>query len=443
MYKIVLLLFLGSFLIACDSDADEGKFVVGSNYLSLNNKVVQIDTTTVMMSTITFDSLVTSGQDRILVGNYNDPIFGVLKSEAYFQLSNTSSSYSIGSASTSDTENSNYVFDSIAVVLKYDDYFYGDTTKVQTFDVHRITQKVKPNTDDSSFYNSSKLSYDATSLGSYSYKPRPTEKDSIHVRLSDAFGSALFLRLKNNEITNFDEFTEYLKGIVIVPNVSNSSSVIGFDLSSEVRLYYSKYQSGEEESIVKSFTVADATKQFNAISLDKTGTLIQNLPASSSKLVSTLSGNKGFIQSGSGLACRLDFPNIKELNYVSDQGTIVDAVLTIKAVNNSYSDTYALPESLQVYEVDHLNRLIGALTDSEGNELLANLNKSKDELNENVQYTLSIGSFLQKEMLKESSSRSSLILTIPNYNKEVSRVVLGDQNLASNKMELKIYYLTY
>ena len=292
------MLFFGLTIVSCGTDTDTGEFVVGSDYLAVNNKVILIDTLTVEMSTINFDSLVTSNKSRVLVGNYDDPLFGKVKSNSYFQLA--SDSYSL--ISSTDTEAANYVFDSISMILKYDNYYYGDTTKVQTFDIHRLTQKVKPNTDDDSFYNNSALSYSSESLGTISYKPRPLEKDSINIKMDAAFGEALFQKLKKREITDFDSFREYLNGLVLIPTTTNSSSVIGFNLSSKVRLYYSKYQGDAEDSFIKDFTITDANKQFNAISLDKSGTLIQNLPASNSNLSSLLTNNQGYIQSGTGVA---------------------------------------------------------------------------------------------------------------------------------------------
>ena len=331
------MLFFAVTLLSCGTDTDAGEFVVGSDYLALNNKVVLIDTVTVDMSTINFDSLVTSSQNRILIGNYDDPIFGKVKSNSYFQLA--AGSYTLNNG-TSDTETTNYVFDSIAMILKYDNYYYGDTTKVQTFDIHRLAQKVKPNIDDNNFYNNSALNYSEESIGTISYKPRPTERDSITIKMSDAFGSAIFQKIKKREITDFDSFSEYLKGLVLVPAASNSSSVIGFHIStSKVRLYYSKYQADTEETpYIIDFTITDATKQFNSISLDKTGTLLQNLPLSDSKLSSSLMNKQSFIQSGTGVACRVDFPNIKELRYISEKGAIVDAQLIFKPVSNSYSE---------------------------------------------------------------------------------------------------------
>lgn len=438
------MLFFALTILSCGTDTDAGEFVVGSDYLALNNKVILIDTVTVDMATINFDSLVTSNQSRILIGNYDDPIYGKVKSNSYFQLS--SNSYTLNS-SGSDTDAPNYVFDSISMILKYDNYYYGDTTKVQTFDIHRLTQKVKPNTDNDnvSFYNNSTLSYSDEVLGTISYKPRPTEKDSINIKMSDEFGAALFQKLKKREITGLDSFTEYLKGLVLVPSTGNSSSVIGFNVTtSKVRMYYSKYQADTEETpYILDFLISDAAKQFNSISLDKTGTLIQNLPVSSSKLSSLLTNNEGFIQSGTGVACRIDFPNIKQLSYISEKGAIVDAELILKPVNNTYSKEYPLADSLKVYVADNLNRISAPLVNSAETTVYGILNKKSDEFNENVGYTISVGSFLQKEMLKQSDSRSSLILTLPGISKAVNRIVLGDQKHLNNKIQLKIYYISY
>jgi hypothetical protein len=436
------MLFFAVTILSCGTDSDAGEFVVGSDYLAVNNKVILIDTVTVEMSTINFDSLVTSSQNRILIGNYDDPIFGKVKSDSYFQLA--SPSYTLNS-SGSDTEGTNYVFDSISMILKYDNYYYGDTTKVQTFDIHRLIQKVKPNTEDNSFYNNSALSYSDESLGTISYKPRPIEKDSINIKMSDAFGADLFQKLKKREITNFDSFSEYLKGLVLVPSTSNSSSVTGFHVStSKVRLYYSKYQADTEETpFIMDFTIFDVTKQFNSISLDKTGTVLQNLPVSTSKLSSMLASQQGFIQSGTGVACRIDFPNIKQLKYISDKGAIVDAELILKPVNNTYSEKYPLADSLKVYVADNLNRISASLVNSAGATVYGKLNKKTDEFNENVGYTIPVGGFLQKEMLKQTDSKSSLILTLPGISKMVNRVVLGDQKHLNNKIQLKIYYISY
>jgi len=441
MNKFILMLFFAFAIFSCGTDTDAGEFVVGADYLAVNNKVILIDTVTVDMSTINFDSLVTSSQSRILIGNYEDPIFGKVKSDSYFQLG--AKSYSLLSGG-SDTEAVNYVFDSISMILKYNNYYYGDTTQVQKIDIHRVLQKIKPNTDDDSFYNNSVLNYSPESLGSISYKPRPTEKDSINIKIDPVFGSEIFQKIKKREITDFTSFTEYFKGIVLVSSTASSSSVIGFHTStSVVRMYYSKYQSQEEKSYYIDFVISESSKQFNSVSSDKTGTLLQNLPASNSKLSSILTGRQGFIQSGTGVACRIDFPNIKQLKYISDKGAIVDAQLILKPVNNSYSEKYPLADSIQVYVADNLNRISSSLVNSAGVNVYGILNKKSDEFNENIGYTFAVGNFLQKEMLKTADAKSSLVLTLPGISKTVNRIVLGDQKHVNNKIQLKIYYISY
>jgi len=440
MYKFLILIFLGLLIVSCDSDADAGEFVVGADYLAVKNKVISIDTVSIDVSTIKLDSLVTSSESRILVGNYDDPLFGKVKSDSYFQVStNTFNLYS----QNSDTDATGYVFDSIAMILRYDKYYYADTTKVQTLNIYRVLNKFKPNVNDDSFYNNSSLNYNDTSLGTITYRPKPIGRDSINIKLKSEFGLELFNKFKNNEMTNSTEFTEYLKGFVVTSSVNTSGSVIGFNLSSVLRLYYSKGTGDTEDSYKKNFTILDVSKQFNAISSDRAGTLIQDLPLSKMNLSSLYTGNKGFIQSGTGIVCRVDFPYIKQLKYLSDKGAIVDAKLIMKPVKNSYSEMFPLPEKLSVYVVDKLNRIKATLTDSNSENLVAVLNNGNDEFDENVRYELSLGLFLQKEMLKQSDSKYGLLFTLPILSKVVDRVVLGDQNNKENKIQLKIYYITY
>lgn len=440
MYKFLILMFFGLLMFSCDSDVDAGEFVVGADYLAIKNKVISIDTVTINVSTIKLDSLVTSSESRILVGNYDDPLFGKVKADSYFQVS--TSSFNLYSEN-SDTDATGYVFDSIAMILRYDDYYYADTTKVQTLNIHRVTKKFKPNVDDDSFYNNSALDYNSASLGTITYKPKPIGKDSINIKLDNEFGLELFNKFKNNEISTTSEFTDYLKGFVLKSDSNTSGSVIGFNLSSVLRLYYSKGKGDTEDFYEKEFTISDVAKQFNSVSSDRAGTLIQDLPLSKINLSSSYTGNKGFIQSGTGIVCRVDFPNIKQLKYLSDKGAIVDAKLIMKPAKNSYSKMFPLPEKLSVYVVDRLNRIKTTLTDSSGESLVATLNNENDEFDESVSYQLSLGAFLQKEILKESDSESGLVFTLPILSKVVDRVVLGDQTNNESEMKLQIYYITY
>ena len=277
-------------------------------------------------------------------------------------------------------------------------------------------------------------------MGSATFLPRPVSKDSLNVRLNNDFGTELYQKLKTNQITNYSEFTDYFKGIAITSEAS--ASVVGFSTDVVIRLYYSKLQDQEAESSYKDFTILTSVRQFNHIALDRSGTVLQNLPGSDSAILSAQTNNSAYIQSGTGIACRIDFPNLKSLRTIAKKGTIVDAELLMKPVRNSYSKAYPLKDSLVVYESDKLNRISTTLADANGVQLYGTLNMTSDEFNENIAYSVKIGQFLQQQLFSDQAT-SSLIFTLPNLSKGVDRILLGDQSKTENKLKLKIYYLSY
>ncbi len=442
MYKAIIISAFVALMASCTSDFNNEKYVVGEDYIENMDGVILVDTLTVEVSTVSLDSLITSSQERILVGNYTDPIFGKLKSESYFEL--TANNYRL-KTSTSDTDYTNFVYDSIAVILRHDNYYYGDTLQNQILSVHRLSEKVLYDDEATSFYNTSTLDYESGSLGTITYKPEPNRKDSIYIPISDAYGQELFQKLKTQEISTKDEFINKFNGLMIKSIGENSSSVIGFSASksSVLRLYYSDNEETNEESLYKDFYISDPARQFNSVSLDRNGTIIQNLQSGSSFQPSGLTGNQSFIQAGSGIVCRLDFPSIKRLYDLSENGTIVDAQLLLRPVKNSNSNVYPLKDSLSVYVADQYNRISNVLYDYNGTQAYALLNQEIDEFHENIGYSISIAGFLNTELTKQSNTRSTLLFSLPSASKSVDRLVIGDQNNSENKIKLKIYYLSY
>lgn len=442
MNKAIILILLITIFTSCTSDFTADKYVVGEEYLQNQNGVIMVDTMTVNVSTVNLDSLITNSQERILVGNYSDPIFGKLKAQSYLEL--IASNYKLN---TSSTDYTNYVYDSIAVILRYDNYHYGDTLQNQTISIHKLTEKVKYNGEETAFYNTSTLNYDTQSIGTITYKPQPNKKDSIYVPLSDALGLELFQKLKTQDVANESDFINYFKGLTIKSIGENSSSVIGFSVGSSagsvLRLYYSDNDETDEQSLYKDFYVGYTEKQFNNISLDRTATTIENLASGTASYSSNLTENQAYVQSGSGIVLRLDFPNIKQLYNISGLGTIVDAQLLLRPIKNTFSQPYGLRDSLSVFVANRYNVISDVLYDYNGSQVYALLNGNSDEFHENMGYSISIGGFLNSELTKESDNKSSLLFSFPNSSKTVDRVVFGDQKNAENKLQLKIYYLTY
>ncbi len=79
---IVILSLL--FLVKCNDKPDE--LTLGEEYIESGTNLNLIDTFSVSLSTVIIDTIVTSGTDRMLVGNFNDNIFGKISSKSYFQI---------------------------------------------------------------------------------------------------------------------------------------------------------------------------------------------------------------------------------------------------------------------------------------------------------------------------------------------------------------------
>lgn len=134
-------------LLSCNDPNDHApEFNVGNSFTNSQLRVIEIDTLTLETSTMKFDSLVTSSGNRILIGAYQDPEFGLVRCASFFEL--LPNSFNI---------NSEAIYDSIAMYMKYDKYYYNDTLQLNEIHVKRVIEKIKPY--DKVFYNTSSLAF--------------------------------------------------------------------------------------------------------------------------------------------------------------------------------------------------------------------------------------------------------------------------------------------
>jgi len=129
-----LCLILFGFLFSC-AFSDKSEFQIGENFVDSPSRIVLIDTMKLYTSTVMADSFATNTASRILIGGWNSSNTGKVSCTSYFELA--AGSYSF--------EASNVVYDSIVFVMKYDKYYVGDTTKMMTVDIRRISQTMRIN----------------------------------------------------------------------------------------------------------------------------------------------------------------------------------------------------------------------------------------------------------------------------------------------------------
>ncbi|MRX64501.1 DUF4270 family protein [Maribacter luteus] len=413
--------------VSCSDDMlNDSDFVVSETFTESNIRVLQIDTLTTRLSTMKFDSIITSQGSRMLVGKYNDPIFGNMKSSSFIEM--VPSSYSI---------DEDAVYDSIVFILRYDNYYYNDTLVQNTVHIKPLIEELQP-ADDSDFYNSSIIGFDEEDLGSLTFVPRPLEKDSLAVRLSDAFGSELFDKLQDQTLTDYDEFVNYFHGLTIRPDDSINGTILGFSLSSDMRLYYSISGETDVEEYYTDFTINTSSSPipfFNQISADGPNEYLSVLTDNEVNLYSEDSEDQSFVQSGMGVTTRIEFPYLKSVGDIEGQGTLLGATLRIKPKESSYNDNLILRDTLSVYVVDQNNDLLGDLG------LYAILNKNNEEFND-IYYEVSLSSYLEDLLETDEESSDALILLPSNYNSTLDRFVL-DADYENEGTQLELIYAIY
>ncbi len=429
-------------LLSCSED-DNQQYTVGNDFVDPTTTIISTDTLTIKAETFKLDSIVTSGSNRILLGNISDDNFGQLTAQSFFQLQNDYFSIE-----------DNTQYDSIGLILRYDNYYFGDTTKIQTYNVYRILETVT--SDDDNFYNTSTLdnssnpNYNYTALGKVSFYPKPnTENDSIYIPLSDELGLDIFNKLRDNEIDSNNDFLDYFKGITIIPDTLVNSHVLGFKFlsssgssasNSSMRLYYTNKSDNDNEdydSLIE-FYVSSTTKQFNRITSTLDNTNLNTLNNDEATISSIETDHKIYAQGGNGISARIEFTSLKNLNLIPDDTTILDAELTFKPDN-----TYEFKDSLEVYIVDHKNRLLSLLTDINSNQAYAVLKNKDDEFNQNSYYSVDATGFVENILNATYEDDYALVIQFIDYNKTVDKVAIKHTTEDDSEIQLSVKYLKY
>ena len=168
---------------------------VDIRYVSVYNgdnatNVVAVDTFAVQVSSVFLDSFQTSGAAAQLLGRYIDPFFGTITSQSYSD---------IGTPSPLPVINNYSIYDSIVLIERINRTFYGDTTKVQGFQVSQLTQTMDFPQNQRAFYNNNSIPYNPTVLGSAYVQINPTagltsqrRGDSVFITMPNSMGEELF-----------------------------------------------------------------------------------------------------------------------------------------------------------------------------------------------------------------------------------------------------------
>jgi hypothetical protein len=413
------------------------------------------DTSSVVLSTLATDSMMTGSASRQLVGRFTDPYFGKMHATSFIQVG-----ISDGRAITVPDA---AVYDSLALTLRYDGYYYGDTTKVMNVTVHRHLSDMM---EKSVYYNGDETPYEAAPIGRKRFYPNPrpgvsavgtaTGRADLHIKLSDALGKQIFDLAKAGKLTNNTDFVNLLKGLTILPATSDNSAVVGFHTSStSLKLYH--HTPDAVEGVDKDSVSVALVGVYNNTGGNRKGTILEKLPNTyRSVLPSAQAGNMAFVQAGTGIMTRVDLPSIRQFAYQQNYTFVNSARLVMEPVRNSFNSAYYLPQ-LYVYLCDRNNDYLVSggqplpLTDLAGTPVVARL--ENDFINDRSYYLIDVTQFARNIVQSESEQTYGLLLrtsaaSISNniydvnteFSKSFNRVVFGDQANANARLKLEVKY---
>jgi hypothetical protein len=423
MRLIFLAALINILICSCESESPE----IGSDFFSDGAlDFSYIDTATIKLSTIQFEELKTGNLSRLLAGNYVDEKLGKITAVPYFQLT---------PAETIDLQDENVTYDYISLILPYDTYSYYDTATLMTLKVYKVTEEMQ--TDDGYLYNTTKFSTELEPIGSLEFRPRP-HQDSIEIRLSDVLGQEIFLKAKegSDDLTSAN-FLEYLPGLAVMPDTTQSSCIIGIGTNAKIKLYYLDKDEIPVTQKSSSFEVkASSTNFFHThIVTNRKSTNLKDILEPSERLSSDLTESQAYIQGGSGLALRVDMPYLRELKRL-ENFYVTQAILEIYPIRKSSRQGTPLPNQLKVFKADKRNEIYTEIED------LINLNEDVD-LDRSTRYAMDVTEFVKEQMELQILNENALLFTTASdtYPVSADRIYISAPSY-EYKTNLRIYFAT-
>jgi hypothetical protein len=431
---LIYSMLLGLYLVACESDPFT--MTVGDEIVEPTTRLVMVDTFSIQLSTVYIDSIRTSGTGTLLAGVCDDDETGRIISKSYFQFG-LPNNYNIA-----DNEH----YDSISLVLTYNNYSYGDTTLSNIFTIHQLTEELSLN-ERNYFYNTSSFNYDPMSIGSIRFNPRPVMKHRLEISLKKELGKEMFDYLNgelSDEITETDFLNRY-KGMVIVPSETEGNSILGYTTSDstlylKIYSHISKLETEYKEIILP---MVNNDLQFNQIICDWSNNPVFENNIQKIEIPVSETNNMAFIQGGLGLFTKINFPFLPYIVELSNS-ILVRALLYFEPIGGNIKDLQSTDE-IRIFKTGRNNEMGAVLVDMDGYEIQANF--YLDEFyDEETYFVIDITQFMRDE-LKYNYIYPEMALSVgfsSSYmSKSLDKIILGGSQNELNNLKLELTFLIY
>jgi hypothetical protein len=430
-YRLLLLVAAAGALVTSACTTSTSDIGVGLPDANVDTGAYLIDTITVKSSTVLRDSVVTSTSNNLMVGRTYDPLLGTLTARSYFRLG----------APTSLRIDPLFQYDSLVLVMKPTTYRYGDTTKTQALvEVHKLVDPISATRPSFASSKLTNLRYDTKNVlnqGGNAPRGLARRTATLRIPLDRSFGQDLLANAQAGRLTTQDDFDLYLPGLVLTPADGDNATILGLNATSTdaaMILYY--HDPANPTAVLNSpFSLVTGARHFFQVDAVRNGS-IGYLPTNSLQAVpSAPTGEQTYIEGVLGLQTKLEFPYLTNIQQFGNNLTVTSATLTALVPSSSLTPYLPAPPSLVVS------------TSSVDNKPLASYVAKVDYLNAISSTTgINQGSY---SWSVESYCQAVLNRTIPNNGFLVSsltpdlpsRVAIGSQRDAQNKLQLRLYFI--
>ncbi|WP_448519735.1 DUF4270 family protein [Rhodoflexus sp.] len=406
------------------------------------------DTLTLQTSVQYVDSIQTD--NFILVGSVADPDAGTLRAESFFKtlLPRNDLRFTIEESRT-------VIFDSLVLVLDYN-YQYGDTTVAQTIVVNRLAEL--PDTA-RTYYSFDRLPV-AEELGRLEYK-LPRNRNAMRIRLSETFARDLISKEGQPELANQANFQKYFKGIRIASEGPDNAAIFGFDLiQSRMAIYFRNNPADTVSRVHNFFFYNTARDLFNQVVLSD-GKAFARLHAdfSSARVLAGLPdrrsipteqiGNLGYVNSGMGVATRIQIPYLQSIIRPGRRVMINRALLSVvpSAMNYEASGRINAPPPATIFlgisnASGQLVRTATGLPIFVPEERNPNLRMEVSYIAAGRNYPdMDITTYIQQLLDGRASNKGVLLMSLLNTS-PANLLIIGDQRtpVRSERLRLQLFY---
>lgn len=465
-FSVFLFGSLLALMSSCNS-SDFEEHQIGDNLIDKSTEVILIDTFMVRSSTVKRDSVVTSGYENVLFGQYTDEYFGKVRSEFYAEVG-LGDAFSLRKINLSGSDVTVPIkYDSLVFIGYGDGRYYGDTLVQQSIEIHRVTEEIKLPEGKFAFYGHDSFDYDSELIGQADFFLKPKKQSvfeekndsdpefldgGIRFRMQDLLGEKIIEKVNaiDDTVLLSDRWRSYFKGFLLKPGIQ-SNAMFAFALGNakmKMRLYYSD-ANYDQVGVARfhDFPVNSNAVHFSNYQSDKSLTPqgLGRIVEESEDLISEETDNLAFIQGGIGFLTKIRIPYITGLNKLGLTGGILKAELVFYPKDGSYNDDqFMLPQSpFNIFETDETNQLLQKIVNSVNNNPITSIYYYNTTNKDESFYSVELTDYINRKLLEGQKYDDALLISLPfeSIGNSMERMVIENDINSDFRIKLKVTYV--